>query len=193
MSVPGDPSGADGLSLHISSDWMDGARVVREGAAGAVWIRGQVLGDAGEPIAFAVVETWQADADGRFDHCDDTRGTREEFRGFGRSDTGSGEFAIHTVVPGPNSSSQAPHIDASVYARGMLGPRVTRIYFPEHADAQATDPLLRSVPADRRHTLVATRTADGYRFDVHLGGDRETVFFDLCQGSVQVARSGRAV
>jgi protocatechuate 3,4-dioxygenase alpha subunit len=70
-------------------------------------------------------------------------------------------------------------VDVSVFARGLLDRVVTRIYFPDEAEANAADPVLRSLPEDRRQTLVATKTDDGYRFDVHLQGDRETVFFDV--------------
>lgn len=182
-SLPSTPSQTVGPYLHIGLTWEDGAHVVPEGEPGAIWIRGRVLDGAGEPITDALVETWQADAAGRFDHPDDPRGPVPGFRGFGRGDTRDGEYAIHTLVPGPlpgaDGAPQAPHIDVSVFARGMLHRTVTRIYFPEHADAHASDAVLRSVPADRRETLIATRSDDGYRFDVRLRGERETVFFDV--------------
>ncbi|MGH3517805.1 MAG: protocatechuate 3,4-dioxygenase subunit alpha [Haloechinothrix sp.] len=182
------PSQTVGPYLHIGLTWADGAYVVPEGTPGAVWIRGRVFDGAGEVITDAMVETWQADPDGRFDHPDDPRfgqrsGPAAGFRGFGRSDTREGGFAIHTVLPGPvpglDGEPQGPHIDVSVFARGMLHRTVTRIYFPEHGEANAADPVLRSVQADRRETLIATRTDDGYTFDVRIQGDRETVFFDV--------------
>jgi protocatechuate 3,4-dioxygenase alpha subunit len=74
---------------------------------------------------------------------------------------------------------QAPHIDVSVFARGMLHRTVTRIYFPEHTADHADDPVLRSVPEHRRDTLIASRATDGYVFDVRIQGERETVFFDV--------------
>ncbi|MGH3949796.1 MAG: protocatechuate 3,4-dioxygenase subunit alpha [Pseudonocardiaceae bacterium] len=192
------PSQTVGPYLHIGLSWEDGAYVVPEGAPGAVWIRGRVLDGAGEVVTDALVETWQADMDGRFDHPDDPRcgqprsgqprsrphrGEVSGFRGFGRSDTSAGGYAIYTVVPGAvpglDGDPQAPHIDVSIFARGMLHRTVTRIYFPEHADAHVADPVLLSVPADRRSTLIAARVADGYTFDVHIQGNRETVFFDV--------------
>lgn len=180
------PSQTVGPYLHIGLTWEDGAYVVPEGTPGAVWIRGQVFDGAGEVITDALIETWQADPEGRFDHPDDRRTDRGKatgFRGFGRSDTRDGGFAIHTVVPGPvpdlDGAPQAPHIDVSVFARGMLHRTVTRIYFPEHAEAHAADRVLMSVPAERRDPLIATRTEDGYHFDVRLQGERETVFFDV--------------
>ncbi|GAA1296064.1 protocatechuate 3,4-dioxygenase subunit alpha [Saccharothrix xinjiangensis] len=182
-ALPTTPSQTVGPFLHIGLVWDDGPHVVPEGTPGAVWLRGRVLDGGGVPVTDALVETWQADPEGRFDHPDDPRGPVAGWRGFGRSDTRAGGYAVHTVVPGPvpgpDGAPQAPHVDVSVFARGMLHRAVTRVYFPEHADAHATDPVLLAVPADRRHTLIATRADDGYRFDVRLQGDGETVFFDV--------------
>ena len=132
-------------------------------------IHGTVFDGAGAPIPDALVETWQADAAGHFS---------PGFRGFGRCPTDDdGRWAIFTVVPGRVGEGQAPHIDVSVLARGMLNRCVTRIYF---ADADnAGDPVLETVPEARRHTLLAVPGADGYRFDVHVQGEHETVFFKL--------------
>jgi protocatechuate 3,4-dioxygenase alpha subunit len=131
-----------------------------------------------------MVETWQADPDGRFDHPDDPRGAAAYpgFRGFGRSQTVSGGYEICTLKPGrlPDGEGglQAPHIDVSVFARGLLDRVVTRIYFADDAEANAEDAVLCSLPDDAaRRTLIATPTEDGYRLDVYLQGDRETVFF----------------
>ncbi|MCU1685038.1 MAG: protocatechuate 3,4-dioxygenase subunit alpha [Amycolatopsis sp.] len=178
------PSQTVGPYLTIGLIWPDGPNVVPDGTPGAVWIRGTVFDGAGEIVPDALIETWQADPDGRFDHPDDPRGAVTGFRGFGRAPTDEdGNYAIHTVIPGalPGTGSQdeAPHIDVSVFARGMLGRVVTRIYFPEYAEANAADPVLLTVPEDRRATVVAVRTDDGYRFDVRLQGEGETVFFDL--------------
>ena len=97
--------------------------------------------------------------------------------GFGRSATdGAGRWEVTTLVPGA-LPGQAPHIDVSVFARGLLHRVVTRIYFPEHTNED--DPVLDSVPTSRRATLIAERTPHGYRFDVRLQGPDETVFFDL--------------
>jgi protocatechuate 3,4-dioxygenase, alpha subunit len=181
------PSQTVGPFLHIALAWDDGADVVPEDTAGAVWLRGQVYDGAGAPLPDALVETWQADVEGHFDHPADLRSTaatRPAFRGFGRCATGSdGGWAIRTIKPGvvttTDDKPQAPHIDMSVFARGLLDRVVTRIYFDDEADANAADPVLRSVPEDRRGTLVAARTDDGYHFDVRLQGDGETVFFDI--------------
>ena len=111
----------------------------------------------------ALIETWQADPDGRFDHPDDPRGaaTYPGFRGFGRSQTvDGGEYAICTLKPGrvPDGDGglQAPHVDVSVFARGILDRVVTRIYFADEAEANAEDAVLRSLPDDAaRQTLIA--------------------------------------
>ncbi|HVV12865.1 protocatechuate 3,4-dioxygenase subunit alpha [Amycolatopsis sp.] len=178
------PSQTVGPYLAIGLPWPDGSAVVEEGVPGAVWIRGTVFDGAGAPVPDALIETWQADPEGRFDHPDDPRGRFPGFRGFGRCPTEpDGTYGIRTllpgVVPGRDGRKQAPHIDVSVFGRGMLNRVVTRIYFPENAEANAADEVLSSVPAERRDTLIATKTEDGYRFDVHLQGEGETVFFDV--------------
>jgi protocatechuate 3,4-dioxygenase alpha subunit len=178
------PSQTVGPFLSIGLPWEDGPTVVPEGTPGAVWIRGVVTDGAGDVVPDALVETWQADPNGRFDHPDDPRGRVEGFRGFGRCPTESdGSYGILTLLPGAlpgtDGRTQAPHIDVSVFARGMLNRVVTRIYFPENAEANAADEVLQSVPQERRHTLIAEKAEDGYRFDVRLQGEGETVFFDV--------------
>ncbi|MFE0025334.1 protocatechuate 3,4-dioxygenase subunit alpha [Amycolatopsis sp. NPDC059021] len=177
------PSQTVGPYLSIGLPWPDGPYVVPEGTPGGVWIRGTVFDGAGEPIPDAMIETWQADPEGRFDHPDDPRGAGAQgFRGFGRCPTGTaGDYGIFTVlpgvVPGETGAPQAPHVDVSVFARGLLHRVVTRVYFEDQDNSG--DPVLASVPEDRRHTLIAAKTKDGYRFDVRLQGDGETVFFAL--------------
>ena len=103
------------------------------------------------------------------------------FRGFGRSETVTGEYAVLTVKPGrlPDGDGglQAPHVDVSVFARGLLDRVVTRVYFSDEAEANAQDPVLQALPEQARRTLLAQPTGDGYRFDVVLQGDGETTFF----------------
>jgi protocatechuate 3,4-dioxygenase alpha subunit len=185
--LPLTPSQTVGPFLHIALVWPDGVDVVPEGAEGAVCLRGRVYDGAGAPLQDGIVETWQADADGRFDHPDDPRGAVAApagFRGFGRCATGPhGEWSVRTVKPGvvpsAGGQAQAPHVDVSVFARGLLDRVVTRLYFADEIDANSTDPVLCTVPEHRRGTLVAERTDDGYRFDIRLQGDGETVFFDI--------------
>ncbi len=179
------PSQTVGPFLSIALRWPDGPHVVPEGTPGAFWLRGRVLDGDGEAVTDALVETWQADPDGRFDHPDDPRGAVAPavpgFRGFGRSETVPGEYAVRTVKPGrvPDGEGglQAPHLDVSVFARGLLDRVVTRVYFEDEAAANAQDPVLTALPEDVRGTLLATPSDDGYRFDVVLQGERETVFF----------------
>jgi protocatechuate 3,4-dioxygenase alpha subunit len=181
------PSQTVGPYFAIGLTWDDGAEVVPQGTDGAFWIRGRVTDGNGDPIPDAMVETWQADAHGRFAHPDDPRGAVDwgDFRGLGRSGTDDdGRFGIYTIkpgpVPGPSGTTQAPHIDVTVMARGMLARLVTRIYFPEEEAANAADPVLSSLPATAAsETLVATKADDGYSFDIHLQGENETVFFDI--------------
>ena len=82
-------------------------------------------------------------------------------------------------VPGPDASTQAPHVAVTVLARGLLHRVVTRIYFAGDAAAHAADPVLAAVPEGRRATLLAEPTDDGHRFDIRLQGPGETVFFDV--------------
>ena len=178
------PSQTVGPYLHIGLPWPDGPYVVPEGTPGAIWIRGRVFDGDGEPVGDGLVETWQADPEGRFDHPDDPRGQVTGFRGFGRCATerADGSYAILTLKPGPVPAAdglQAPHIDVSVFARGLLNRVVTRIYFADEAEVNAADPVLALVPEELRPTLVAEPTEDGYRFDIRLQGDEETCFFDV--------------
>ncbi len=183
MSLPLTPSQTVGPFLHLAMVSPDGRYVVPERTTGAVRISGRVFDGAGEPVPDAVVETWQADADGRFAHPDDPRGPAAAgFRGFGRCPTDTdGRYSIVTVKPGPlptpDGGVEAPHLDVSVFARGLLDRLVTRIYFPDEP-ANETDPVLLSIPEPRlRDTLIAVSTVDGLQFDIHLQGEHETVFF----------------
>jgi protocatechuate 3,4-dioxygenase alpha subunit len=183
--LPTTPSATVGPFLSIGLAWPDGPHAVEPGTPGALWLRGTVFDGNGEPVTDGMVETWQADPDGRFDHPDDPRGASAHpaFRGFGRSETvDAGTYAICTLKPGrvPDGEGglQAPHIDVSVFARGILDRVVTRIYFADEVAANAEDAVLRSLPDDAaRQTVIAEPTDDGYRLDIHLQGERETVFF----------------
>ena len=193
MSLPITPSQTVGPFLAIGLPWPDGAFVVPKGTPGAITITGQVLDGAGEPVPDALVETWQADAEGRFDHPADPRGAVRSatpgFRGFGRSATDEGgRYRITTVPPGPlpcpEGGTEAPHLDVSVFARGLLDRVVTRIYFADEAAANAADPVLSAITEpERRETLLARSIPGGnaseFRFDIRLQGERETVFFEV--------------
>jgi protocatechuate 3,4-dioxygenase alpha subunit len=181
-----------GPFFAIGLPWPDGPQVVPEGSPGAIVITGRVLDGAAEPVPDALVETWQAGPDGSLAHPDDPRpGTRAGhpgagFRGFGRCPTGpGGEYRIVTLRPAPlpcgDGRTEAPHLDVSVFARGLLDRVVTRIYFPDEEEANAADPVLSGITErGRRTTLIAARgTAGEFRFDIRLQGEGETVFFDV--------------
>ena len=173
------PSQTAGPYLSIGMAWPAGAFVVPEGTPGALWIRGRLLDGTGRPVADGLIETWQAGADGRFPTEPDPR----PFRGFGRSATDAeGRWAVHTLKPGAiadDGGRGAPHLSVAVFARGLLKPVWTRIYFADEAEANAGDSILSAVETGRRHTLIAQPQADGYVFDIHLQGADETVFFDV--------------
>ncbi|HZR91326.1 MAG TPA: protocatechuate 3,4-dioxygenase subunit alpha [Gaiellaceae bacterium] len=153
----------------------------------AIRIRGRIVDGAGDPVPDAMVEIWQANEHGRYAHPADAREElplEEGFTGFGRCGTdGDGEFELVTVKPGPvpapGGGMQAPHVEVSVFARGLLKRLVTRMYFPDEEGANAVDPVLALVPAEERPTLVAVPDGDALRFDIHLQGDRQTAFFAL--------------
>jgi len=137
-------------------------------------------------VSDALVELWQADAEGRWKHPDDPRspGPDASFDGFGRIHVDAdGGFTVETVkpgvVPGLDGEMQAPHLVVGLFARGLLTRLVTRIYFGDEP-SNATDPILTRLPGDRRSTLIATPLGEGrYRVDIALQGPRETVFFDV--------------
>lgn len=190
--LPVTPSQTVGPFFAIGLPWSDGPYVIADGTPGAIVITGRVTDGAGEPVPDALVETWQADADGGFGHPDDPRqpgqvsGPPAACRRFGRCPTDAGGgYRIVTVRPAPlpagDGAVEAPHIDVSVFARGLLDRVVTRIYFPDEPDANAADPVLLSITErPRRDTLIAIPDGPGaYRFDIRLQGDGETVFFDV--------------
>jgi protocatechuate 3,4-dioxygenase alpha subunit len=176
------PSQTVGPFLSIGLTWTGGHLVVPADAPDAIRISGVLRDGAGAPVTDGIIETWQADAEGRFDHPDDPRGASGSgFEGFGRCPTDeAGRYEIVTVKPGAIGDGQAPHIDVSVFARGLLDRVVTRIYFPDETAANAADPLLSSLPPERAATLVAEPAGPReLRFDVRLQGEGETVFLQV--------------
>jgi protocatechuate 3,4-dioxygenase alpha subunit len=161
----------------------------RESRGERIAIVGRVLDGDGAPVDDAMVEIWQANADGRYDHPDDTQEKLidPQFHGFGRAATDQhGAFRFETIKPGPapgvGNVLQAPHINVSVFARGLLKRLTTRIYFPDEPSNDA-DVVLNAVPNARRATLIArvesTTPQLALRFDIVLQGENETVFFDV--------------
>ncbi len=184
------PYFAYGLTPGSKYEWNDAFSndlVTPDASGDRIRIEGQVFDGDGALVPDAMLEIWQADAQGRYANPRDTRALpNAAFKGFGRCGAGAkGDFAFDTIKPGsvpdPDGKPQAPHILLAVFARGMLLHLYTRIYFDDEADRNAVDPILALVPPERRATLIAKREAGGatYRFDIHLQGDNETVFFDV--------------
>ena len=179
------PSQTVGPYFAIGLPWPEGPHAVAAGTPGAIAIRGTIFDGAGEPIPDYLLETWQADPEGRFADLWEHGGRSRlaGFRGFARigHEDGDGTFELITVKPGTvalrSGAVAAPHIDVSLFARGMLQRCVTRIYFADEERANAADPVLATVPADRVGTLLATPVEGGYEIDIRLQGAGETVFF----------------
>lgn len=126
---------------------------------GEVRIEGQLLDGAGEPVPDGLLEAWQ---DSQFTRC----GT-------------DAEGAFHFTVVKPEAApGEAPHLNLTVHARGLLRHLVTRVYFPDEVEANAADPVLQKVEPERRPTLVGRQDGNVLRFDVRLQGEGETVFFE---------------
>jgi protocatechuate 3,4-dioxygenase alpha subunit len=156
----------------------DGPALVPPGRADAVQLHGRVLDGAGDPVPDALLELWQADADGVIPQQPGSwKRDGFTFTGWGRAATDDdGYYSFSTVTPGPTVPGTAAYFALTVFARGLLDRLLTRIYVPGDEAVLAADPLLASIPADRRTTLVATADESGYVFDVRLQGDGETVF-----------------
>jgi protocatechuate 3,4-dioxygenase, alpha subunit len=188
------PSQTVGPYLHIGLTQgrygrteIVGSTVADPALAGThIRIEGRIVDGEGNAMPDAVVEIWQADSEGRYAHPADGRSlASNSFRGFGRCPTSEdGTFAFDTIkpgpVPGPGDSTQAPHINVGILARGVLKRLFTRLYFPGEP-GNAADPILALVPAARRDTLIARAQPaipGTYRFDIRVQGGNETVFFE---------------
>lgn len=160
--------------------------VVQPYAAGThITLVGNVYDGDGKPINDAMIEFIQADESGRYVSTQ-TEMTEWGFTGFARVGTGmdpQSRFVVETIKPGRVDTESAPHIDVIVFMRGLLVHAYTRIYFDEETEVNAHDPILQQVPANRRSTLLArldtSSTRPVYRFDIHMQGTDETVFFDV--------------
>ena len=173
MSLPRTPSQTVGPFFEFGM--VTKPLLVDEDAPGAIRIEGQVLDGAGEPVPDGLVEIWQAGADGRYE---------EGHLGWGRCQTDAGGgYAFTTVKPGAVSEADgttlAPHLTVLCFARGLLKPVLTRLYFSDEQEANEADPVLQAIGDDaERATLVATAIGSAtYRFDIRLQGDEQTVFF----------------
>ena len=165
-----DPAGPDADGEHIT-------------------VKGIVYDAVGAPIKDILIEVWQANSYGKYQHPDDRRDLPVDpnFRGWGRicSDFDTGEYAFKTVKPGGvtgrSGQPMAPHINFWLVARGINVGLNTRMYFEDEADANAADPVINLIEqVNRRRTLIARKTGPSeYTFDIHIQGDSETVFFDI--------------
>lgn len=194
------PSQTAGPYVHIGcTPNFAGIEGIYERDPGSVMIDDKTKGDrititgcihdgAGAPLTDAMVEIWQADSDGLFVAPGETRGTPDtDFSGWGRqpSDQETGVFTFETIKPGPvpfaDGRFQAPHIMFWITARGINIGLHTRLYFEDEASANKDDPvLLLPNVASRAQTLIATKIGSTkYRFDIHLQGENETLFFDI--------------
>jgi protocatechuate 3,4-dioxygenase alpha subunit len=180
-----------GLTPNGKYDWNDAFTndlVTPDASGERIRVQGRVFDGDGQPVPDCMLEIWQADAQGHFSDPQDKRALpNSSFRGFGRCGTDpNGFYAFDTIKPGlvpdPDGKPQAPHLLLAVFARGMLLHLYTRIYLGGEA-ANAADPILALVPADRRDTLIAVREPGNgnavYCLDIRLQGDNETVFFDI--------------
>ncbi len=151
-------------------------------------IVGYVLDGEGKPVPDAMLEIWQPDAQGFFNHPADPNCNRADrhFRGFGRTGTvNQGTYEFKTIkpgsIPGRDGETHAPYINVRLFSRGMLIHAYTRLYFSDES-ANEMDAVLSSIEPDRRPTLIAMRQESNdlptYRFDIHMQGERETVFFE---------------
>jgi protocatechuate 3,4-dioxygenase alpha subunit len=150
-------------------------------------IRGNVIDGSGSLLRDALLEIWQADADGLYNSPSETRGTADpNFTGWGRSPTDmqTGEYVLHTIKPGKvpfrDGRPMAPHVTFWIVARGINLGLQTRMYFGDEKEANEADPILSRIEHRVRvPTLIAPRDGDTYTFDIRLQGDGETIFFDI--------------
>ena len=176
---------------HEKTGITDNKLVGKKTKGERIRVEGRILDADGKPLRAAMLEIWQANAAGRYNSPVDDRDEAQldrKFSGFGRVSSGSkGKFEFETIkpgsVPGTGNAPQAPHINLTLFAAATDIHLFTRLYFSDEEEANEIDPVLSSVNAARRDTLIARRkkTKKGivYRFDVQVGGDDETVFFAI--------------
>jgi protocatechuate 3,4-dioxygenase, alpha subunit len=186
------PSQTVGPFFHLGMARPEWSDLTADNPAGEkIAIEGRVIDGDGMPVPDAIIELWQANAAGRYNHPDDRQEDKPldpHFRGFGRVATDAqGHFRVATIKPGPvpgrGNLLQAPHINILLFARGLLTHLYTRIYFADEP-ANAGDPLLSSIEDEpTRRTLLAHRAPGSspalYCFDIVLQGEGETAFLDI--------------
>ncbi len=189
MKLKQTPSQTIGPFFHFAlTDNPDQNILVNDDTRGQyILIKGQVTDGEGKGISDAMIEIWQADRNGIYNHPEDPNHIHADlnFAGFGRAPTNAqGVFTFKTVKPGivayDDKTQQAPHINVRVFARGMLIHAYTRLYFND--EQNDSDPILTLVPEERRQTLIALREDTGdlptYCFNISMQGDDETAFFE---------------
>jgi protocatechuate 3,4-dioxygenase alpha subunit len=187
MSLFASGSQTVGPYLHIGLTWLNTSKIAGPGVKGErVTIQGRLLDGDGAGVSDGLIEIWQANAEGKYAHPEDhqKQALEKSFRGFGRIPTDArGAFKFTTIkpggVPGPDGKPQAPHLNVTIFMRGLLKQLSTRLYFPGEP-ANARDAVLKLVPAARRGTLIARRKAKGVlEWNIVLQGKDETAFFDF--------------
>jgi protocatechuate 3,4-dioxygenase alpha subunit len=189
MSLQATTSQTVGPYFRIGLQWLNCDNLAGEGVSGErVTIQGRVIDGDGIPVPDAILEIWQADSHGKYNHPEDKQDKPLEpgFKGYGRVPVAAdGMFRFATIkpgpVPGPEGKDQAPHLVVSIFMRGVLRRIITRIYFPDEP-GNAEDLVLNLAEPERRSTLIAKRSAQtpgALEWNVVLQGPEETVFFDL--------------
>jgi protocatechuate 3,4-dioxygenase, alpha subunit len=178
--LPSTPGQTAGPFFGLSLPYGGGPQLVPPGDPRAVRLHGHVLDGAGDPVPDALLELWQPDPDGTvLRRPGSLHRDGWTFTGWGRAATdAAGQWAFSTLAPGATRPGAAPFFALTVFARGLLDRLWTRIYLPGDDTVLAADPLLASLPPERRGTLVATADADGFAVDIVLQGPNETVFLE---------------
>lgn len=169
------------LSSLSTNSLLTGSTIGEE-----IRLEGRIFDGAGDIVSDAMIEIWQTDAEGRYPDQQSSGKTNSNFLGFGRCDTGvdsQNKYIFETIKPGQIDTETAPHINVTIFMRGLLLHVFTRIYFSDEGKSNSGDAVLSTVPVDRQKTLIAKKVAGvipvTYVFDVFLQGENETVFFDI--------------
>lgn len=172
------PGQTVGPFFHYALPYEGSDLLVPVGREGAIRLHGTVTDGAGVPVPDALLELWQADPEGRVvQQPGSLHRDPWTFTGFGRAATdATGHYSFTTLEPGPTEPGKPAFFAVAVYARGLLNRLFTRAYVTAADGSVADDALLTSLPDERRATLLTTRDENGFRFDVRLQGDDETVF-----------------
>jgi len=181
MTLPPTPGQTVGPFYGYALPYPGDSELVAPGHRGAIRFHGTVYDGAGEPVPDALIEIWQADSAGRVAQEEGSlRRDGWTFTGFGRAAVDdTGHYSFTTLVPGPTEEGAATFVALTVFARGLLNRLFTRAYLRDDQSALASDAFLLSVAEERRSTLVARPDEHGYRFDVRLQGENETVFLQF--------------